>query len=162
MLLVVIALLIVEITIGSHLNMSSHGNVSSDSTSTEGDIGANEAISSDPFLKNAVTKGSAPRGIIPVIIFCHARPQYLSRTLESVFSKLPKWTDKFSLFISQDGDDAQITKILSQLAAQQKAYWLQFDYESTEKKVMKGFEGQQWRAYHKISAHYKWALNMSE
>eukprot|EP01083_Nonionella_stella_P154968 499962_1 len=118
-------------------------------------------ISNTIYMKNKVTSETAPRNIIPVLIFCHARHKYLSRTLKSVFAALHKdnWIDKFAVFISQDGNHKGVQHIIQKYATQQKAFWLEFDYSSTSRQMMKGFEQESWRVYHKISAHYKWALN---
>eukprot|EP01084_Bolivina_argentea_P169305 293510_1 len=113
------------------------------------------------YMKNKITVETAPINLIPVLILCHARPKYLQRTLKSVFTQLNKnnWNETFTIFISQDGNDNKISQIIKSYAIKRKAYWLKFDYSLTNRKMMKGFEQESWRVYHKISAHYKWALN---
>lgn len=94
---------------------------------------------------------------IAVVIFCYNRHSYLERTLESVFTYLPP--AGFSVFISQQGSDPDVTKIIEKYTIKSgKAYWLGFDYNKTPQKIQRGFEEKRWKVYHKISAHYKYAF----
>lgn len=113
----------------------------------------NKLASMAQFARNAVSMESAKIGIA-VVIFCYNRASYLERTLESVFSVLPPAS--FSVFISQQGYDRDVTKVIEKYTVQSgKAYWLGFDYDLTEKRTQRGFEEKRWKVYHKISAHYK-------
>lgn len=82
---------------------------------------------------------------------------FLSKNNTKLISILPG--AEFSVYISQDGYDKRVTEVIQTYTAQRKAFWLGFDYELTSKTIMKGFKDFQWKSYHKISAHYKWALN---
>jgi len=109
----------------------------------------------NPFARNAVSVDSAKIGIA-VVIFCYNRHSYLERTLESLFSILPP--SGFSVFVSQQGFDEGVTEVIKKYSDEGKAYWLGFDYESTDKRIQPGFSEKRWLVYHKIAAHYKFAL----
>lgn len=157
-LIMIILVLIIEISF-QQMNVESNEQESSQQKKVSSK--RKVSITPESFMKNGVSLDTAPLNVIPVLIFCHARPKYLTRTLQSVFNTLntDKWNEKFVIFISQDGNHKGVERIIVKYAKQRMAYFLQFDYDSTSRKMMKGFEGESWRVYHKISAHYKWALN---
>ena len=149
-LILIIMILIMEISYDA----------ASDSNNIPNDIKKEARLRPESFMKNKISLETKQHNVIPVLIFCHGRPQYLERTLKSVYKYLNRnnWNNEFIIFISQDGTNKQISKIIRDRANKKEAYYLQFDYESTSKEMMKGFEQESWRVYHKISAHYKWAL----
>eukprot|EP00933_Yihiella_yeosuensis_P037880 TRINITY_DN31882_c0_g1_i2.p1 TRINITY_DN31882_c0_g1~~TRINITY_DN31882_c0_g1_i2.p1 ORF type:complete len:641 (+),score=99.06 TRINITY_DN31882_c0_g1_i2:80-2002(+) len=82
---------------------------------------------------------------IPVLVICHARPQYLQRALSSVF-KHRSSRETFPLTLSQDGDNAEVTAVIKEhLDSGQVVRHLRFTTGMPT-------------GYHRLCQHYKWAF----
>jgi len=111
----------------------------------------------EPFATNTLGRLNAPPGT-PVVLFAYNRPKELEKTLNSFLDDiLPTGDAKFPLVVSQDGDNAQVKQVVERFVSK-GVHHLQFDYSKTSQRRKAGFEHKKWAAYHKLSAHYKFAL----
>jgi len=92
--------------------------------------------------------------VIPVIIFAYNRPQYLERSLNNLFENMPQPNEGYSfpIFVSQDGDDVQVTNVI-------KKFPKVFHLSHTDRtKPIKKTPNEQ-DSYYYISQHYQFGLH---
>jgi len=93
---------------------------------------------------------------IPVLIICHARPQYLRRAFDALL-KYRTDTRKFPITASQDGEQYEVYSLLQDYVKKgQLARHLMYrgNLQYVVPKVKPNLQG-----YHKLARHYKWALD---
>eukprot|EP01080_Neovahlkampfia_damariscottae_P001396 gene1396-12016_t len=87
--------------------------------------------------------------VIPILIFCHDRAEYLKRTLDTIFKYMPK--SGFAVFISQDGSMESVTRVI-------KSFEDRVIHLKHDRKFIVPPEKRRFAVYHAISQHYKWGL----
>eukprot|EP01119_Soliformovum_irregulare_P014488 TRINITY_DN3963_c3_g1_i1.p1 TRINITY_DN3963_c3_g1~~TRINITY_DN3963_c3_g1_i1.p1 ORF type:complete len:424 (-),score=98.24 TRINITY_DN3963_c3_g1_i1:122-1264(-) len=95
-----------------------------------------------------------PSIIIAVVIFCYNRPGYLNRTLDTLFSRLPTqpfYDAYFPVFVSQDGNQAEVTAVID---AYPGVFRLDHSKRLTPHKSSQG----EIDSYYYLSQHFGWAL----
>jgi alpha-1,3-mannosyl-glycoprotein beta-1,2-N-acetylglucosaminyltransferase len=96
-----------------------------------------------------------------VLILCYNRPQYLDRTMRSLFS-LPQ-AKHANIFISQDGNHQAVTDVITKWTnLKHNVKHLRFNYDEDKWGSSKNpnyVSGMYSNAYFKISAHYFFALD---
>ena len=94
-----------------------------------------------------------------VVILCYNRPEYLQRTLQSLFEK--RLPHEWEVYVSQDGDHPGVKKVIESFQSRYPIHHLQFQYDeatwSQRTSPLHPTYDPKWRAHYKISAHY---LNM--
>lgn len=93
----------------------------------------------DPY--SATASGSS---VIPVVVFTHARKQYLEKTLDTLLERRPPCC--FPVYVSQDGNDNDVGNLLEHRYGSQVVHLKHLDNSGKT-------------AYHKIANHYGWLLN---
>lgn len=99
---------------------------------------------------NSITRDDAPLGI-PIILFCHSRPEELKRTLNSLLKYQP--SEGFPIYVSQDGDNGLVTQTINQF--KKHVRHLRFDYSSHQPKYI---DRPSMPIYYRICQHFKWGL----
>ncbi|MCO5574475.1 hypothetical protein L7F22_028260 [Adiantum nelumboides] len=98
------------------------------------------------------TEKSYEEHFAAVVIMACNRPDYLERTIKSVLQYYDAVASKFHLFISQDGNNADVRS--KALSFSQFRYMQHLDVEP----VRVERPGEMF-AYYKIASHYRWALS---
>ena len=96
---------------------------------------------------------TTPSGSVAVLLFTATRPAFLQRTLTSLMKILPH---SHALFISQDGSDTDITRMIS--AHEPRATRLQFAWEPLQAIVPA--EQQRFAVYYRIAQHYRFGFSL--
>lgn len=105
----------------------------------------------------AASNATAPF-VIPIVIITHARAEYLTRALESVFQARPN-TATFPVTASQDGDDKGVDEVCKKYLKSGKLQdHIRYTAPSELKNAPKGKQAMR-KSYQKLAAHYKWALD---
>ncbi len=114
-----------------------------------------------------------PRNARALLIICYNRPEYLTRTLQSVHDRLPLF-NRPHIYVSQDGDVASVTRVIADFAAKFKANHPDVpfnhilhpanDASSSSSAALRGgapaAPPPAWATgYYKLSQHFRWALN---
>ncbi len=89
-----------------------------------------------------------------VIVFCYNRPEYLERTLQGIIKYLPSQQEtnplgSIKVVVSQDGDNEMVRNLVSKYQPLLRNAW-----HWQHKQINMNQDG-----YHKLSQHYKWALD---
>lgn len=69
-----------------------------------------------PASSNIEPAPKATKAARALLIICYNRPDYLRRTLQAVFDRLPSY-NRPHIYISQDGDDAAVGNVIKQMKA---------------------------------------------
>ncbi len=95
--------------------------------------------------------------LIPIVVLCYNRANYLRRTLSSILDSRPAAdAARFPVFVSKQGQNTGVNQVLEEFSNRidgvNQYVW------SDNGKRKSGFEGGQWLSYYKISQHYQSAL----
>ena len=104
----------------------------------------------------------APKLARAVIIFCYNRPDYLRRTLRTMLARLPRH-NRPHLYVSQDGDDAGVTEVIAEAAAEWKKAAPDIPFTNwrhvNKAGSLRGTNIPSWAtSYYALAQHFGWAL----
>ena len=114
--------------------------------------------------KNIETSNSIPLLTTSLIIFCYNRPQYLQRTLDSLYSRLGDMKKAFpggvNMIISQDGSQSDVSNVIEEFKAKlNREQGLVLQHWNHPQKVdFDTDEERRYRGYFALSSHYQWGL----
>ena len=103
-----------------------------------------------------------PRQARALLVICYNRPQYLTRTLNSVLERLPSY-NRPHVIISQDGDDGGVTQVIEgfkqKFAAQAADVpFIHWRHPAVPPEALSRAAG--WAlGYYKLAQHFGWALD---
>jgi hypothetical protein len=93
--------------------------------------------------------------VVPIIVFACCRRQYLERTLDTLFARIPqKQGVSFEVWVSQDGEDPGVKTLLETKYASPRVRYLQHIDHSPLGKSSPG----ELDSYYKIARHYGWGF----
>ena len=112
----------------------------------------------DTAAQGQMTKQGVPTGggeVIAVIIFACCRKDYLARTLDTLFQRMPTVPGKtFEVWVSQDGEDSGVKDLIRTKYPSPKVHHVQHIDHSPLGKASRGESDN----YYKIARHYGWGF----
>ena len=106
--------------------------------------------------------GHEENQIAAVIVLCHDRPGYLSRSLETLERRLRarSISQRFPVYVSQDGEDKEVSAVVDRFSRSGlvRARWTHSPPAAFEEKLRASVKPHM-RSYHRIARHYKFALS---
>jgi len=122
--------------------------------------GGGKAPSPDPPGLLLKPVDPSKKGLIPIVVICFNRANFLRRTLTSLSTNIAKMSggraDNFPIYISRQGDHPGVGQVIEEFASMIHGINRYNFIDNGARK--KGFEGSQWLSYYKISQHYQSAL----
>lgn len=106
----------------------------------------------------------SPSSARALLVICYNRPAYLKRTLRAVLSRLPTY-DRPHVYISQDGEDREVTAAIGELAGEFAAQapdvpFTHWHHPPVTPKLRGGGAVDGWAvSYYKLAQHFGWALD---
>jgi len=95
-------------------------------------------------------------GLVPIVVICFNRANYLRRTLSSLKRYVGNLRTKYPVFVSRQGNHPGVGQVLEEFSDLVTAV-NSYQYVDTGQRK-KGFEAPTWTSYYKISQHYASAL----
>ena len=103
--------------LGTSHFFSSHFSSSTFFSSVEFLKTENERLSKElTNLRQKLKDKKKTRGMIPIVIMCYNRPDYLKRTIDNLLEYMP--SDRFFIVISQDGSDSALSTLIKETLSQ--------------------------------------------
>ena len=93
------------------------------------------------------------RLLLPILVICHARSDYLRRTLDTLIKYRPS-SDQFPIIVSQDGTDEGVWKLLTEDFKDKV-----FPIQNKDRKAPTNLKSWEKPSYYYIAAHYYFALH---
>lgn len=118
----------------------------------------------DPPIPTTIPDVDTTTPTTSLIIFCYNRPQYLQRTLDSLYSRFGDMKNAFpsgvNLIISQDGSLPDVSNVIEAFGAKINR---EFDFKLShwnhpQKTDFNTVEEQRFSGYFALSSHYEWGL----
>lgn len=114
------------------------------------DVTAGSNATATTIAVAAATIGQRADALLPVVVFCYNRPDYLRRTMVDLFARRSK-AHLHPVVVSQDGADGEVARVA-------RSFGIAHLFQRTDRTLPSKLEFPHMPHYYHISLHYKLGL----